>query len=317
MNALLIPLSSSAPQPTLAASTTPMPELTQTLSNGFESAGKAAKSLLNDLPIWGTKLLLAGLVILIGILVMRLGHSLIKKIFKRRVAAKDIRFARQTDTLRTLIKSVFDYIMYFFIITAVFGLFGVNLASLLAVAGVGGIAVAFGAQTLVKDVIGGVFLWLEGNVVVGDLVEINTLSGEVEAVALRTTTLRNVNGNLYIIPNGEIRTIVNMTRNFKRALVDIPVPYEANLDKVLAILRDEMALVPDCVEGVLDTPDVQGVLSFDSSCIRIRIVVDCPVKENWRIERELRKRVKDRFDREGIEMPHSTVVLSQQPPQED
>ncbi|MEG0742854.1 MAG: mechanosensitive ion channel family protein [Clostridia bacterium] len=310
MNIPAMLVATAAPQPTPLLASTATPERIQSVSEGFASAGKAAQSFLSDLPMWGTRLVLAGLMILVGILLMRVGHGLIERIFKKRSAGNGNRSIRQTETLRTLIKSVFDYLMYFFIITAVLSLFGVNLASLLAVAGVGGIAVAFGAQTLVKDIIGGVFLWVEGNVVVGDVVEVNSLSGEVEAVALRTTTLRNANGNLYIIPNGEIRTVVNMTRNFKRALVDIPVPYEAHLDQVLAILRDEMARVPDCVPGVTDVPEVQGVLSFDSLCIRIRIVVDCPVKENWRIERELRKRVKDRFDQEGIQMPHANVIMA-------
>ena len=98
--------------------------------------------------------------------------------------------------------SIFNYTMYFILITVVLGIFGINVASMIAVAGVGGIAIGFGAQTLVKDVISGLFLWAEGNVTVGDIVEINGLSGEVEAIAIRTTTIRNYSGNLYVIPNG-------------------------------------------------------------------------------------------------------------------
>ena len=113
------------------------------------------------------------------------------------------------------------YTSYFIIITVVLSIFGVNVSSILDVAGVGGIAVGFGAQTLVKDVISGFFIWMEGSISVGDIVDINGLTGEVESIAIRTTLVRNFNGNLYAIPNGDIRTVTNMSRGFKRAIVDI------------------------------------------------------------------------------------------------
>jgi small conductance mechanosensitive channel len=257
--------------------------------------------------MWMSKLLLAGLVILLGALAIRLGRHLIRKMMR----AKEGRTPGQRETLRSLTTSVFNYIMYFLIATFALGVFGVNVTSMIAVAGVGGIAVGFGAQTLVKDAISGIFLWVEGNITVGDIVEVNGLSGEVESIALRTTSIRHFSGNLYVIPNGDIRTVTNMTRTFKRAIVDVRLPYEEKLEKLLAILEDEMADTSKAIEGFNEPPQVLGVLSFEADCIIVRLSALCPVKENWRIERELRMRVKNRFDREGIQMPHIRRITAE------
>jgi small conductance mechanosensitive channel len=158
----------------------------ESVNNTLENAGQAAGQFISDLPMWMSKLLLAGLVILLGALAIRLGRHLIRKMMR----AKEGRTPGQRETLRSLTTSVFNYIMYFLIATFALGVFGVNVTSMIAVAGVGGIAVGFGAQTLVKDAISGIFLWVEGNITVGDIVEVNGLSGEVESIALRTTSIR-------------------------------------------------------------------------------------------------------------------------------
>jgi len=156
----------------------------------------------------------------------------------------------------------------------------------------------------VKDIISGMFIWMEGNIAVGDIVTINGLSGVVEKVAIRTTTMRDYNGNIYVIPNGDIRTVTNMSRDFKRAIVDVRCPYEADQEHVVAIIREEMELAGKEIDGLTAPPDVMSILSFDTDAVIVRIAAQCPVGENWRIERELRTRVKARFDREGIVMPH-------------
>ena len=283
------------------------PTLMESVTDTLENAGQAAGQFLSDLPMWLSKLLLAGLVILLGALLVRLGRHVIRSSMR----AKEGRTPGQRETLRSLTTSVFNYIMYFLIATIALGVFGVNVTSMIAVAGVGGIAIGFGAQTLVKDVISGIFLWVEGNITVGDIVEVNGLSGEVEAIALRTTSIRHFSGNLYVIPNGDIRTVTNMTRTFKRAIVDIRLPYEEKLEDLLAILEDEMQAAGKAIEGFTETPQVMGVLSFETDCIIVRLSALCPVKENWRIERELRKRVKNRFDKEGIQMPHIRKITAE------
>ena len=174
-------------------------------------------------------------------------------------------------------------------------------------AGVGGVAIAFGAQTLVKDIISGLFIWGEGSLAVGDVVTINDLSGTVESISIRTTTIRNYNGNLCTIPNGDIRTLTNMSRSFKRAIVNVPCPYEENQERIVAMIREEMEIAATEIDGIKTVPEVMSIVSFDTHAVMLQIAVPCPVGEHWRVERDIRTRVKARFDREGIIMPHYTL----------
>lgn len=278
-------------------------ETAEQVSNIIETAGEAAGSLFTALPLLATRLAMAALVIFLGSIFIKMGRNMIERVVRLR-GERGMKTTQQINTLRSLITSIFNYVLYFIIIMVVLGIFGVNVSSILAVAGVGGIAIGFGAQTLVKDIISGFFIWMEGSISVGDIVEINGLMGEVESIAIRTTVIRNFNGNLYSIPNGDIRTVTNMSRSFKRAIVDIRCPYNVSREYLVAILTEEMEKAAKEVEGLSAPPDVMSILAFERDAMVIRLSAQCPVKENWRIERELRSRVKDRFDAEGIEMPH-------------
>ena len=287
----------------LAEEASPVQDAMDEVGNLIENAGNTAGNLLVKLPKVTTMLLMAVLAIFIGVILIRVGRRMITSIVKLR-GQKHLKNAAQMNTVRALVTSVFNYIMYFIIVTVVLSIFGVNVTSILAVAGVGGIAISFGAQTLVKDIISGMFIWIEGSITVGDIVNINDLSGTVETIAIRTTTVRDYNGNLYVIPNGDIRTLTNMSRGFKRAIVDIRCPYEADQAHIVEILNEEMEKAGKEIEGITETPQVMSILSFDTDAVVVRIAVQCPLGENWRIERDLRSRVKARFDAEGIVMPH-------------
>ena len=269
----------------------------------IETTRDKASDFLIKLPTLTTLLLMSALAIFVGCILIRVGRRMIGSIVKIR-GQKNMKNAAQIKTVRALVTSVFNYIMYFIILTVVLSIFGVNVSSILAVAGVGGIAISFGAQTLVKDIISGMFIWIEGTIAVGDIVNINNLSGTVETIAIRTTTVRDYNGNLYVIPNGDIRTLTNMSRDFKRAIVDIRCPYEADQAHIVDILKDEMEKAGREIVGITETPEVMSILSFDTDAVVVRIAVLCPVGEHWRVERDLRSRVKARFDAEGIVMPH-------------
>ena len=283
-------------------------EVVEEVSGLIESAGNRADSFLSGLPVLTTRLLMAALIIFIGCIFIRIGRKMIASIVRKR-GGRGARTAQQVDTLRSLITSIFNYIVYFIMATVVLSLFGVNVSSILAVAGVGGVAIGFGAQTLVKDVISGLFIWIEGSLSVGDIVSINGMDGTVEAIAIRTTTLRNYNGNLFTIPNGDIRTITNMSRGFKRAIVDIRCPYEEDQNRLVEIIKEEMEIAGREIEGIDSVPDVMSILSFDTDAVVVRVAVPCPVGENWRIERDIRSRVKARFDKEGIVMPHYSAPV--------
>lgn len=287
----------------LAEEPSPVQDVVDQVGDIIETAGDRAGSFLSGLPMLTTRLLMAALAIFIGCIVIRVGRRMIASIVKMR-GQKGMKSIAQVNTVKSLVTSIFNYIMYFIIITIALSIFGVNVSSLLAVAGVGGIAISFGAQTLIKDIISGIFIWIEGSIAVGDIVNINGLAGTVESIAIRTTVVRDYNGNLYVIPNGDIRTLTNMSRGYKRAIVDVRCPYEANQAQLVDMLNDEMEKAAAEVPGLLEKPEVMSILAFETDCVLVRIAAQCPIGENWRIERELRSRVKARFDAEGIEMPH-------------
>ena len=289
----------------LAEETSPVQEVVDQVGGIIETAGDKAGDFLSSLPLLTTRLLMAALVIFIGTILIRVGRRMINSIVRMR-GQKVMQTAAQSKTMKSLVTSIFNYIMYFFIVTVVLSIFGVNVSSILAVAGVGGIAVAFGAQTLVKDIISGMFIWMEGSITVGDVVSINGLSGTVESIAIRTTVVRNFDGNLYVIPNGDIRTFTNMSRGFKRAIVDIRCPYEADQARLVDILNEEMDKAGEEIEGLMERPQVMSILSFEPDAVVVRIAAQCPVGEHWRIERDICTRIKARFDAEGIMMPHYT-----------
>lgn len=271
-----------------------------------DNAREKAATVAGNIPVFLTHLLIALAVIIVGMILIRLGRMLLSRIIRGSKRSKK-NHPGKTETAKSIASSIFSYIMYFIIIAVVLRIFGVDVRSIFTAVGVVGIAISFGAQTLVKDIISGLFLWGEGNLTVGDLVTINDLSGTVEAVTIRTTTIRNWNGNICVIPNGDIRTITNMSRGFKRAVVNIPCPYEGNHEEIVRMIREEMETAGKEIEGIEKTPEVMSIISFESNSVMVQIAVACPVGEHWRIERDIRSRVKARFDREGIIMPHYTA----------
>ncbi len=295
----------------IAAKPSPTPasvgeQVASDLKNTVDSATRSAETIMSQFPQFLSNLLISAIVLVIGLLVIKLGKKIIAGLARRRGKNSKVN-SQRSETFRSIITSVFSYIMYFILVTIVLRIFGVDVTSLLAAAGVVGIALAFGAQTLVKDLLAGLFIWGEGTIAVGDLVSINDLDGTVEAITIRTTSIRNYNGNVYNIPNGDIRTITNMSRGFKRAIVNVPCPYEESQERLVNMVKEEMEIAAKEVEGIRTVPDVMSIVAFDKNSVRLQVAVVCPVGEHWRIEREIRTRIKARFDREGIVMPHYTV----------
>lgn len=217
--------------------------------------------------------------------------------------------AAKFETLYSIMRSVVKF-LFAFIITAIFlnNLFNVSLASVLTLAGVGGIALGFGAQSLVKDIITGMFLMAEDQFRIGDIVEISGRAGTVEAVNLRTTSLRSANGDVHIIPNGEITLVTNMCKDYKRAVVELNVAYTEDIDVVVAALQAEMneLSAPELTDN---TPEVIGIIRFDASAVVLRINCDCKPGQNWALEREIRRLAKKRMDAEGFAIGVPVVKL--------
>ena len=295
-----------SPARMIAAKVTPAPGVGEQVETDLKAATEGAKSILDKFPEFFSHLLISAIVLVIGLVIIKLGKKIIAGLARRRSKNSKVN-SQRSETFRSIITSIFSYIMFFILVTIILSIFGVDVTSLLAAAGVVGIALAFGAQTLVKDLLAGLFIWGEGTIAVGDLVSINDLDGTVESITIRTTSIRNYNGNIYNIPNGDIRTITNMSRGFKRAIVNVPCPYEESQERLVSMVKEEMEIAAKEVEGIRTVPDVMSIVAFDKNSVRLQVAVVCPVGEHWRIEREIRTRIKARFDKEGIVMPHYSV----------
>jgi moderate conductance mechanosensitive channel len=208
-------------------------------------------------------------------------------------------------TISQLLRSVGKVLLLTLALMLTLNVF-VDIAPLLAGAGILGLAVSFGAQSLVKDVISGFFYLIEGQFAVGDVIEIAGKSGVVERMTLRVVMLRDINGTLHVIPNGQISTVSNMTRGWSRAVVDVGVAYGTDVDKALVIFRSEAQRMLDDTawSAELDgTPEVVGVNDLADSGVTIRTLLRTLPGKQWRVAREFRRRIKNRLDHEGIEIP--------------
>ncbi|NLP46113.1 MAG: mechanosensitive ion channel family protein [Epulopiscium sp.] len=250
------------------------------------------------------------LIIVLSMIIKKMGTRMIISFYDRQKTKSKYNMSeRKADTLTSLSISILRYVLYFIVGIQVLSFFGVSLTSVLTLAGVGGVAIGFGAQSLVKDIITGFFILLEDQFGVGDIVTLNGKTGTVEEMGLRTTQIRSFDGDLHIIPNGEIGIVTNSTRDFKRAIVDISVSYEENINHVLGILEEILKKAEQEIAGIISSPQILGVQALDNYAIVIRVAAQCEIKENWGVERELRKRIKQRFDEVGIESPYPKTTV--------
>ena len=213
-------------------------------------------------------------------------------------------------TIAQLLRTVGATLVLIVAILLTLNLF-IEIGPLLAGAGIIGLAVSFGAQSLVKDVITGFFLLLENQFALGDVIEIAGKTGVVEHLTLRVVVLRDLEGTRHIIPNSEIKTVSNKTAGWGRAVIDIAVGVAENVDRVLAAARDETARLLQDEEWhpMLDgTPEVWGVESIGDNRVVVRIVARTQPGAQWGIARELRRRLKARFDADGIRLPGVPLV---------
>lgn len=215
---------------------------------------------------------------------------------------------RKAKTLNSITSSVVKYLIYFIGIFTALTFIGVDPKSMLVVASAGSVAIGLGAQSVVTDMLEGFFILFEDHYAVGDIVTIQNITGTVESVTLRSTKLRDAQGCVHIIPNGSLGTVTNMCREFINAIVLVGVSYDASIDQVLAVLKDEMEKATD-IPGVLETPVIVGITGLDDSAVTIKIVTKCQVKTNIAVESELRRRIKNRLDAEGIEIPYPQRTL--------
>lgn len=257
----------------------------------------------------GIKILEVGGTLLLCWIIIRIVNRVAQKFFQKQTQKQRLAMSeRKANTLNTITSSVLKYVVYFIGLFTILNLLGVDPKSLLVIASAGSVAIGLGAQSVVTDMLEGFFIFFEDHFAVGDVVTIQNITGTVESVTLRYTKIRDAQGKVHIIPNGSVGIVTNMSSEFINAIVNVGVAYEENIDHVLLILQDEMKKTSD-IESILETPVILGVVGLDESAVTIRIVAKCMVKTNFAVEVELRRRIKNRFDQEEIEIPFPQRIV--------
>lgn len=230
------------------------------------------------------------------------------------------RRTQRTSTLGAVLRSTASLIIYTIAIFMALGEFDVNLGPLIASAGIVGVAIGFGAQSLVRDFLSGIFMLIEDQYGVGDIIDVGDAAGVVEEVKLRITKIRDVNGTLWHVPNGEIHRVANKSQEWARTVLDIEVAYDTDLDHAMTVIKQVAVTVwEDALDHatVLEEPEIWGVEMFGASAIAIRLVLKVEPAEQWAVAREVRRRLKAAFDDAGIEIPFpQRVVWMHQLPQQ-
>ncbi len=255
--------------------------------------------ILKDAGILALKLIF----ILIAFMIVKaIGNRIIQSTFEKIQNRRDMSPGR-TITLKSITKSVFSYILIFILVVAVMGTFQLDVTGLLAGAGIIGLAIGFGAQGLVSDVVTGFFILLEKQLDVGDYVTTAGFDGIVEETGLRTTHIRGFDGTLHYVPNREISAISNHTRGNMRALVDISISYDDNIDTAIGVLQEACDRIAGTNENIVEGPNVLGVQSLGASDVVLRVIAKTKNDMQWGVERELRKALKESLEANGIEIP--------------
>ncbi len=232
------------------------------------------------------------------------------------------RARQRAKTLGVLFKSIASAVIGVVTIMMLLGEFDINLGPLIAGAGIVGVAIGFGSQALVGDLLSGIFMLIEDQYGVGDVIDAGDATGTVESVGLRTTRIRDVRGTLWHIPNGEIRRVGNMSQVWARAILDIDVAYDTDLDLAMETIKtvaDELWEEQLEEATIVEEPVISGVQNFGADAVTIRLSVRTEPSEQWSTGRVLRKRIKEAFDEAGIEIPfpQRTVWLKSEADQKD
>lgn len=263
-------------------------------------------------------------VVLVAVVVVLVGRRLItswrRRIEREWIASDDHERREQGHRITTItgvVRLVLSITVGVVVILTVMAIWGIPMGPLLAVGATVGVAVGFGAQDFIRDVIAGFFVLLEDQYAVTDVVTIAGVTGSVEAVTLRTTVLRDLEGVQHHVPNGEVRVSSNYTTGFSRVVVDVPVSYDTDLDHAMDVILDEAeALFADETwsGAFIEAPAMLGVNELDESSINIRVLLTTITEQRWDVKRVFLKRIKQRLDREAIEIPYRYLNVIMPPP---
>ena len=281
--------------------------------NFFEKAVKSIgtwfEGIAESIPSIISAIISIVLVLIASKIIIVLLKKMLKTALLRKTKSKHGDPLKQ-KTLFTLLSSAIKYVIYFIAVVSILNIIGLGItaSSLLATAGIGGIALSLGAQSFIKDIVNGAFILFENQYSVGDYINIGSVTGTVESVSIRSTELRAASGELYFIPNGTINVVTNYSRGSMLALADVEIAYESDIDKALESMKRAADLFAKDNETIIEGPSVLGVVNLGESGVGLRM--SCRVKPltNAAAQREMLKLIKQCFDEDGITIPYPHIV---------
>jgi small conductance mechanosensitive channel len=257
-------------------------------------------------------LIFIALILIVASIIMKIISAFTSRAIARAKKMPDDPKARSFISYMTLLRSFSRYTVYFIAFCLIINYlgFGSVLSNVITAAGVGALVISLGAQSIISDLIAGAFIIFEKQFSVGDYVQINEYTGTVTAIAMRCTYLESWKGEKIIIPNGQIKTVVNYSGKFNMAIVDVPTPYEEDCDRLIAILKDVADKYYEENKVICyDKPNVMAINSFDDSSIKMSIYLKAKGRNHFAIQRGLKLAIKKRFDEEGISIPYNQIVV--------
>jgi small-conductance mechanosensitive channel len=278
-----------------------------------EEQAKKVEKLLFNRETWvelGLLALKIAVIIVVAMIIVAIGKMIIRRMFTLKIKTRLRPSERREKTLLKLLENTLAYVVYFSAILAILAEF-MNISGLLASAGVLGLAVGFGAQSLVKDIISGFFIIFEDQFSVGDYVEIGTTMGTVEEIGLRTTKITAYGGEIHILPNGSITQVINYSINNSLAIIDVRIGYEVDINQAETLLEEFLTTLPIGYGGLIARPTLVGVQDLAVSEIVFRVTAETEPVMQWAFARKFRKDLKVFLDKHGIEIPYPKIMTYQ------
>lgn len=274
---------------------------------------------LSDEAMWIGLIVIFLKVILItvaAVVLVKVLRVLIRKTFSVRIKGPMLYNERRQQTLSKLLSNVVAYVVYFIAGVSILSTFTIDITGLIAGAGVLGLAIGFGAQNLVRDVITGFFIIFEDQFSVGDYVRIGAAEGTVEEIGLRTTKVKAWTGELFIFPNGTITDVVNFSIHNSIAVVDVNISYESDITRVESLIMEFLDSLQDRYEQIIKPAELLGVQNLTTTEIVMRITAETLPMQHFAVARGMRRDLKDFLDQRGVEIPYPRMVMMQRSPEE-
>lgn len=267
---------------------------------------------LSDIDRW-IEYSIIGFKIILIITIAKIAGILLNKAIRRIAEEKDrLKFnPRRTTTIMRLMGNIVNYAISFIMVMMILAVFEVPFGPMLAGAGVVGLAIGFGAQSLVKDIITGFFIIFEDQFAVGDIIQTGSFKGTVDEIGLRVTRIKSWTGEIHIIPNGSIVEVTNFSMNNSIAVVDISVAYEMNIDRAIEIIKSTVNEISLLNDNILKEPEVLGIQTLAASEVIIRVICECKPNQQYGVARQMNAEIKKSFDANGIEIPYPRIVSYQ------